>query len=128
ARFIVDQIMLVLYFRIAVLTKVDGSDLPAASVLTTDTARLVVYVFILYVVWDFLGIWMAKAQTTEAEGTTKPRYPDVKNSQMTSDKQLVNWSGFWISVFVLVLLTFFWLILGYLNTNWFFLILTLLLL
>src|SRR5262249_2621206 len=53
-RFIVDQIMLVLYFRIAVLTKVDGSDLPAASVLTTDTARLVVYVFILYVVWDFL--------------------------------------------------------------------------
>jgi hypothetical protein len=55
-RFIVDQGMLVLYFRIAVLTKVDGSDSPVASVLVTDTARFVVYVFILYVVWDFLGI------------------------------------------------------------------------
>jgi hypothetical protein len=80
-RFIVDQWMLVLYFRIAVLTKVDGSALPAASVLAIDTVRLVMYVFILYVLWDFLGIRMANAQTTAANGAHKPRYPRGEGQQ-----------------------------------------------
>jgi hypothetical protein len=127
-RFIVDQWMLVLYFRIAVLTKVDGSALPAASVLAIDTVRLVMYVFILYVLWDFLGIRMANAQTTAANGTHKPRYPAVKDGKATNDKQPTEWAGFWISVVALVFLFFFWLISGCRNPNLVFYILILLLL
>jgi hypothetical protein len=55
-RFVVDQGMLVLYFRIAVLTNVDRTNLPTASVLAADTTKFVMYVFFLYVVWDLLGI------------------------------------------------------------------------
>ena len=128
ARFIVDQCMLVLYFRIAVLTEVDGSNLPAASALATGTTRLVVYVFVLYVAWDLLGIWMAKAQMTVADGTKKQRYPAVKDSHITNDKQPAEWVGFWISAVVLVLLFFLWLIIGCFNSNLVFYILILLLL
>ena len=127
-RFVVDQCMLVLYFRIAVLTKVDGSTLPAASVLATATTRLVMYVFFLYVVWDFLGIRMANAQMTEADGTKKPRYPAVQGSQMPKNKQSADWQGFWISASVLVIFVVLWLIIGCFDPNTVFPILTLLLL
>src|SRR5882757_11487541 len=50
-RFLVDQTMLILYFRIAVLTKVNGTSLPKPSALAADTVRLVLFVFILYVIW-----------------------------------------------------------------------------
>ena len=100
ARFIVDQCMLVLYFRIAVLTDLKEPNLLAASVLATATTRLAMYVFILYVVWDFLGIRMANTE----DRTKKPRYPAVKESEKTNDKQPADWQGFLISASVLVLL------------------------
>ena len=112
-RFLVDQGMLILYFRIAVLTKVDGTALPKPSELAADTVRLVLLVFALYVVWDLLGIWMAKARApARAAGETEPRYPRLRDGKMTDPKeeQSINWAGFFISVAILATLAVLWLI------------------
>lgn len=110
-RFIADQLMLILYFRVAVLTDIGGKESPAAGDLANSTIKLVVYVFILYTVWDLLGIWMAKAKTTGKDGKKKPRYPDVSKStqpEMTAQEQNPNWWGLLISFCGLALLVFFW--------------------
>lgn len=93
-RFIIDQLMLILYFRIAVLTPVDGKGFPAADQLATNTTKLVAYIYILYVVWDVLGIWMAKAKITQADGTERPLYP----------LQPTNFVGFLITVVSMVVI------------------------
>lgn len=78
-RFLLDQLMLILYFRVAVQTSIPdissiGDSTPEWSgQLAQDTQRFVLYVFFLYALWDLLGIWMAK---TKDEGG-KPRYPKV---------------------------------------------------
>jgi hypothetical protein len=66
--------------------------------------------------------------TTEADGTKKPRYPAVKDNQMTNDKQRPDWPGFLISASVLVFLAVLWLIVGCFGPNSVFPILTFLLL
>jgi hypothetical protein len=102
-RFLVDQLMLILYFRIAVLTPLPeaGNILilgpEAARNLARDTNKFVFYVFFLYVLWDALGIWMAKAKI-EVGGSTKPRYPTIENSIMTDKKEVINKRGFWITL------------------------------
>jgi hypothetical protein len=108
-RFIVDQIMLILYFRIAVLTDQGGK--PAVADLPEQTARFVMYVFFLYVVWDLLGIWIAEAKKREGAKTT-PLYPVVANDVMTEDKQAANWLGLWISMFGFAFTLTFWLLAG----------------
>src|ERR1019366_1565301 len=108
-RFLIDQVMLILYFRIAVLTDVGGRELPVAGDLARNTAKLVMYVFVLYVVWDLLGIWMAWAITTGADGKEKPLYPVVRDSKMTNEKQRVNLAGFLITVGSMTLLVVLWM-------------------
>ena len=80
-KFLVDQIMLILYFRIATLTPANVADPP--SDLTTHTLRLLVYIFGLYILWDALGTWMVKASTRDASGTPKPKYPVVVEDEKT---------------------------------------------
>jgi len=112
-RFVADQLMLILYFRVAVLTDAEGKQIPAASDLANSTNKLIIYVFVLYVIWDLLGIWMAKAKAVGRDKKKKPRYPEVSNSkdpQMTEKEQTPNWSGFGISVGGLTLLVLFWLL------------------
>jgi len=112
-RFLVDQLMLVLYFRIAVLTPEPGvnKSIPAPSELTKDTAQFVMLVFFLYVVWDLLGIWMAKAKVKTVDDGVKPRYPELdKDDNMTNNEQLVNWSGTLITVGCLLFLGVLWLL------------------
>jgi hypothetical protein len=102
-RFLVDQLMLILYFRIAVLTPVpetgtlliSGPD--AARNLARHTNELVFYVFFLYVLWDLLGIWMAKAKIKVLDRSTKPRYPRIQDSEMTDQQQVINKPGIWIT-------------------------------
>lgn len=98
-RFLLDQIMLVLYFRIAVLTPVtpDPTLLPDTSSLAADTAQLLMYVFVLYVLWDVLGVWMAQAKKKDG----KPRYPASKDGKMTEEAQSADWAGLSISFFAL---------------------------
>lgn len=93
-RFLVDQLMLILYFRIAVLTPVPGpsSEPQVAADLARETIRFVFYVFVLYGVWDLLGIWMAKAKI-KVNGNLTPRYPDPATNQ----KQRINSWGIGIT-------------------------------
>jgi hypothetical protein len=78
-RFLFDQLMLILYFRVAVLTPVPdagtiwNSRPEWASNLAQGTNRLVLYVFGLYALWDLFGIWMAKTKGDDGN----PRYPKV---------------------------------------------------
>src|SRR5580704_8445009 len=103
-RFVTDQIMLILYFRLAVLTEVGGKgQLPGAD-LSRATIRLVLYVFVLYTIWDIFGIWMAKAKTIGSDGKAKPLYPLLIDSTMSEREHPVNWLGFSITVGSLLLL------------------------
>jgi hypothetical protein len=109
-RFLVDQLMLILYFRIAVLVAVDA---PVGSLdpvnLARSTVTLVLYVFILYLAWDVLGIWMVKA-TIEVDDQVKPRYPVVneKEGSMTDKRQTINWKGILITAVCLLALGVLW--------------------
>lgn len=126
-RFIADQLMLILYFRVAVLTEVGGKQFPPAADLANSTTKLMIYVFVLYTVWDLLGIWMAKAKIIENDGKKKPRYPEVSNSrepQMTEKEQAPNWWGLLISIGGLCLLVLFWLLRGCLTPTGEFLAIT----
>jgi hypothetical protein len=111
-RFLLDQGMLILYFRIAVLTPAPGagpyliSSPETASSLAQDTNRLVLYVFGLYALWDLLGIWMAKTKGDDG----KPRYPEVdaKTWTKTDGEQAVNWWGMGITTICLSLSGVLW--------------------
>ena len=95
--------MLILYFKIAVLTPLPEagtiliSGPEAASNLARDTNRFVFYVFVLYVLWDGLGIWMARAKIKALDGV-KQRYPTIEDSKMTDKKQVINKRGIWITL------------------------------
>jgi hypothetical protein len=121
-RFLVDQLMLILYFRVAVLTPVptDASKItfPSESDLASNTTKFVMYVFILYVVWDLLGIWMAKAKGTRPDGKREPLYPDQK----------VSLAGILITAITMTLLVVLWLLDECLTPNLLFLTTTALLL
>lgn len=119
-RFLIDQLMLILYFRIAVLASVDGSELPAASVLATNTTELVMWVFVLYVVWDLLGIWMAKAKMPGPDGKKKQLYPVVRDNKMTDERQRADLAGLMISASSLALLVILRLSVGCFDPNWLF--------
>lgn len=86
-RFLLDQGMLILYFQIAGSTSVDiGKPLtnfseklaaaPDPAVLVLGTVRLLVFIFLLYWVWDILAIWMATSEISPG----MPRYPDAKDN------------------------------------------------
>src|SRR5262249_49093770 len=57
---------------------------PDPSGLATGIVWLLVLVFFLYLIWDLLGIWMAKS---ELDG--KPRYPDVRDN-VTTDNRIID--------------------------------------
>jgi hypothetical protein len=77
SRFVVDQLMLVIYFRFAVLTEYPWTGRQDTTGLPSHSATLVLYAFMLYLVWDLLGVWMASARETLPDGTVKPRYPAI---------------------------------------------------
>jgi hypothetical protein len=98
-KFVIDQLMLVLYFRLAVQTPMSPSTPHDPSALVVHTASLVALVFVLYVAWDLLSIWMARATSTE-NGRARPRYPtiDRATNELTSTRQHIDGVGFSITV------------------------------
>lgn len=98
-RFILDQLMLILYFRVAVLipSPINGKTLPGANDLANSTIKLVLGIYILYVFWDLLGMWMDKAKIAETGGGTQPRYPKVDGTRMTDQAKPVDVKGFLIT-------------------------------
>jgi hypothetical protein len=104
-RFILDQLMLILYFRIAVLTDPSGKQAAGGS-LTNATVKLIMYVFVLYVLWDLLGLWMTSAKSSGTE--RKFLYPVVDEEKMTDKKQQFNWIGFFITAASLGVVILLW--------------------
>jgi hypothetical protein len=98
-KFFLDQMMLVLYFRLAVMTNVDPGG-STAPMLALHTLELVMYVFVLYVGWDLLGIRMAYSTYRWGPSKGKPRYPAVVDGKVpdTTKYQNADWRGFWITV------------------------------
>jgi hypothetical protein len=63
-RFGLDQTMVLLYFRIATLSpNLDDktAKVPDAATLARHTAWILLLIFVLYILWDFFGIWMGFA-------------------------------------------------------------------
>lgn len=122
-RFLADQLMVILYFRIAVLTALDGAP-PSSQELATTTAQLLVLVFSLYAVWDILGFVMAKAKVDVAAdlaadvaddvpagaGGRKPKYPKLDDGEMTADEQGVDRWGLLITISFLAPLVVLWVV------------------
>jgi hypothetical protein len=99
-RFVADQLMLICYFYAATMTddKVKASVPPDLSRRTT---QLLMIVFALYLIWDFLGIRMTKASisTPPDAGNPNPRYPEIKGDTMMSDSRMPpDWKGFLITL------------------------------
>lgn len=82
ARFILDQLMVLLYFRIAILTP---SDL-APSDLANSTAETLLIIFVLYFLWDAIGLLMSIG-----------RHGNVSKYQSTTD-----WPGIAITFLFLI--------------------------
>jgi hypothetical protein len=131
-RFLLDQLMLIFYFRIAVLTPApEAGTVPIlspqpTSSLAQDTNRLVFYVFILYALWDLFGILMAATKYDNG----KPRYPEVnpKDWTMTNKDQAINWWGIGVTAVCLLFLGILCLLSNRLNPCQLFLATTVLLL
>ncbi len=118
-RFLADQCMLVLYFRIAVLTPAPDINklVTAAPDLASHTIVLVICIFALYSVWDLLGVWMTKARATDPDGRKKPLYPAVKDSTVTEKAHPSNWRGFGITISCLGFFAVLWLLTRYFGPN-----------
>jgi len=111
ARFICDQIMLILYFRIAVLTPADGTKPPTAEELVAHTTELLAVVFFVYLVWDLLGIVMDKATVVNLDGSRVPRYPEIDEKEKTMKigvKKVADIDGMSITLFTLICMTVLW--------------------
>jgi hypothetical protein len=106
-RFLLDQLMVVLYFRVAVLTPLRTLDVPPGE-LAENTIRLLVYVFVLYAAWDLSGIWMTKATWSDQPGTKRPKYPRVIDREVTDEADLPNWAGLIITIVTTTLLSVLW--------------------
>jgi hypothetical protein len=103
-RFVVDQLMLVIYFRLAVLTEYPWSGKQDPSGLPSQTATLVLVVFGLYFLWDYLGARMASARVRLPSGKPVPRYPaiDRAKNEPTSSPSSIDVPGRWITVAALL--------------------------
>jgi hypothetical protein len=75
-RWVMDQSMVLLYFRLAVLTPTIPNPHTDVGGLVNDTLRTLVLIFVLYAFWDMFGIWMAKADTD-----SKPKYPLIRDDK-----------------------------------------------
>lgn len=119
-RFLLDQGMVILYFQTVNSTSVNLTkpwtdptatvSLPGdPHVLATETVKLIMSVFVLYLAWDALGIWMALSRikgpaqdrnfnngidfgalhhSAAAPLVEKPRYPDVKDN--VKENKIIN--------------------------------------
>jgi len=77
ARFVIDQLMVLLYFRMAILTPADPKVHVDAGGLAHDTLVTLIYVFLLYAAWDVLGLWMARARQNPWLPQAARKYPNI---------------------------------------------------
>src|ERR1700761_7985614 len=68
-RFVLDQMMVVFYFRIATLTPLDPKKEFNFADVTHQTVKVLCIIFMLYLAWDLLGQWMAADRVKKYKGT-----------------------------------------------------------
>jgi hypothetical protein len=103
-RFLMDQAMVLLYFRIAVLTPLTSPQAVAPGPLAERTLAILLYVFALYVLWDVFGIWMAYARVHDGLRVRRSKYSRLKDRRPTGERQAPNWAGLLITLTALGLL------------------------
>lgn len=106
--FIADQLMIIVYFRIATITPIGGRGPTSPGALATRTLELLVVVFLLYGIWDFLGRRMAKAR--EGPGPDyRPKYPEIDdNGEKTDQPRTPSRAGYAMTVATLTVLAALW--------------------
>jgi hypothetical protein len=72
-RFLLDQMMLILYFRVATLTPLDPDKSVDVTQVTHDTLKALVFVFVLYFLWDLAGQAMALPRNRYPTGKKYPK-------------------------------------------------------
>lgn len=98
-KFSLDQLMVILYFRVAVLTDNPYKSIDAHD-LAHQTLQVLLFVFILYLAWDFLGIVMA---WVKEDGRSKyPRVKDGEPDYATPNRK--DWLAFAITLVFLALI------------------------
>src|ERR1700733_11490014 len=105
-RFVLDQLMLILYFRTAVSTPPEGTLPSSPGGLAIHDLHLVLLFFGLYWVWDLLGISMTYTRLpAEPESTAARRYPEITpEKKLGANPQYADWPGSFITFGCMVLL------------------------
>gem|GEM_PF-1756637 len=97
-RFVLDQVMVLLYFRIAVLSPINPNTIVDPSTLAHNTALTLLLIFALYAAWDILGIWMAYARERESGKKTWKYREITRDGEKTDTRALPNWKGTAITI------------------------------
>jgi len=93
-RFVLDQGMVIVYFRIAVLIPMDLKTGINVGALANDTLMALVVVFVLYWIWDLLGIWMASVTRNGGPKYGKTTWDSKKNMDVWTNERIApNWPG-----------------------------------
>lgn len=95
-RFVIDQLMVVFYFRVATLTPSDPeANAPGATQLVDSTLEAIVLIFALYAIWDMLGIMMALVRGEDGA----KKYPEIVDQKPDRTREaLVNVSGWLVTL------------------------------
>jgi hypothetical protein len=115
-RFLLDQAMLILYFQVAGSTPGDFATVtnpPDANSLAQSTVKLLVFIFVLYLFWDFLGIRMTKSKESGMPRYAEPRENVDKDTNTIKDPtkwQEADWPGLGITGVVLTVFLLLWLL------------------
>lgn len=95
-RFVLDQTMVLFYFRIATLTPTGRPFHVDPTKLVHKTTLALLIVFGLYVVWDLGAVWMARSSKS-----SQPRYPKIDedtNKKLEGQRTKVDGWGLAISI------------------------------
>jgi hypothetical protein len=101
-RFVLDQAMVILYFRVAVLSPNSPTVAGDPSPLAHKTVFALLLIFALYALWDMLGIWMAfvRERTDESRDL---KYKEIDKDGKVKGELQPSWPGTAITLSALVL-------------------------
>ena len=106
--FVLDQVMVITYFRVATRTPQDptADAPPSADALVDTTLEALLLIFGLYITWDLLAAWMAKAKdrTDPARGLKYPKIDRDKKEALPGQARKPDIRGLAITVLCAALL------------------------
>jgi len=99
-RFVLDQLMVILYFRIAVLTPTDPHPKIDPGSLAHNTVKTLLFIFVLYALWDLGGIVMAAVKKKDGN----PKYGEITNKEASDIPARLDWAALLITGLILITL------------------------